>query len=98
MAKLFRMKNYWLIAVYAFTIYGTVMGFQGLWCIPYLQQIYGLTKQQAANMLMCWPIGMALRLSGDRVGFRSGAQIAPQGIFLRNHCLRDLLAACHPVA
>jgi sugar phosphate permease len=60
MVKLFGMKNYWLIAVYAFTIYGTVMGFQGLWCIPYLQQIYGLTKQQAANVLMCWPIGMAL--------------------------------------
>jgi sugar phosphate permease len=36
------------------------MGFQGLWGIPYLQQIYGLTKQQAANVLMCWPIGMAL--------------------------------------
>lgn len=59
-AKLFKMKNYWLIAVYAFVIYGTVMGFQGLWCIPYLQQIYGLPKQQAANMLMFWPIGMAL--------------------------------------
>lgn len=59
-AKLFRMKNYWMIAIYAFMIYGTVMGFQGLWCIPYLQQIYGLPKQQAANMLMLWPIGMAL--------------------------------------
>ncbi len=58
--KLFKMKNYWLIAVYAFMIYGTVMGFQGLWCIPYLQQIYGLPKQEAANMLMFWPIGMAL--------------------------------------
>jgi sugar phosphate permease len=58
--KLFKMKNYWLIAIYAFTIYGTVMGFQGLWCIPYLQQTYGLPKQQAANMLMLWPIGMAL--------------------------------------
>lgn len=59
-AKLFKMRNYWLIAIYAFMIYGTVMGFQGLWCIPYLQQIYGMPKQQAANMLMLWPIGMAL--------------------------------------
>ncbi len=58
--KLIRMRNYWLISVYAFFIYGTVMGFQGLWFIPYIQQIYGLTKQQAANMLMMWPIGMAL--------------------------------------
>ena len=36
--RLFGMRNYWLIAIYAFVIYGTVMGFQGLWCIPFLQQ------------------------------------------------------------
>jgi len=58
--KLFGMRNYWLIAVYAFVIYGTVMGFQGLWFIPYVQHIYGLPKQEAANMLMFWPIGMAI--------------------------------------
>ena len=58
--KLFKMKNYWLIAIYAFMIYGTVMGFQGLWCIPYLQHTYGIPKQQAANILMFWPIGMAV--------------------------------------
>jgi len=56
--KLFRMRNYWLLAIYAFVIYGTVMGFQGLWCIPYLQHTYGLPKQQAANILMFWAIGM----------------------------------------
>lgn len=60
LGKLFKMRNYWLIAIYAFMIYGTVMGFQGLWCIPYLQQIYGMPKQTAANVLMFWPIGMAL--------------------------------------
>lgn len=58
--RLFAMKNYWLIAIYAFVIYGTVMGFQGLWCIPFLQQTYGLPKQEAANILMLWPIGMAV--------------------------------------
>lgn len=58
--KLFKMKNYWLIAIYAFCIYGTVMGFQGLWFVPYAQHTYGLTKQAAANMLTMWPIGMAL--------------------------------------
>lgn len=58
--KLFGMRNYWLIAIYAFVIYGTVMGFQGLWFIPYVQHIYGLPKQEAANMLMFWPIGMAV--------------------------------------
>ncbi|MEN6438258.1 MAG: MFS transporter [Syntrophobacter sp.] len=56
--KLFGMRNYWLLAIYAFVIYGTVMGFQGLWCIPYLQHTYGLPKQAAANILMFWAIGM----------------------------------------
>jgi sugar phosphate permease len=60
LAKLFKMRNYWLLAIYAFVIYGTVMGFQGLWCIPYLQHVYGLAKQQAANILMFWAIGMGL--------------------------------------
>ena len=59
-SKLLKMKNYWLISIYAFVIYGTVMGFQGLWFIPYVQHTYGLTKQNAANMLMFWPIGMAI--------------------------------------
>lgn len=70
--KLFRMRNYWLIAIYAFVIYGTVMGFQGLWCIPYLQHTYGLPKQQAANILMFWAIGMgagcfAIGWASDRI-------------------------------
>jgi len=70
--KLFRMKNYWLIAIYAFTIYGTVMGFQGLWFVPYAQEVYGFSKQAAANMLMMWPIGMAcgcffIGLASDRL-------------------------------
>lgn len=58
--KLFKMKNYWMLSIYAFLIYGTVMGFQGLWFIPFVQQTYGVPKQEAANMLMFWPIGMAL--------------------------------------
>jgi len=57
---LVKLRNYKLLSVYAFVLYGTVMGFQGLWCIPYLQQIYGMPKQQAANMLMFWPIGKAV--------------------------------------
>ena len=93
MTKLFKMKNYWLIAIYAFVIYGTVMGFQGLWCIPYLQQIYGLTKQQAANILMCWPIGMALGCLAIGWASDPSPQVAPEGILLWDYCLCDLMAA-----
>jgi sugar phosphate permease len=53
-------KNFWKLAVYAFMIYGTVMGMQGLWATPYMQNVYGIEKQVAANNLMFWAIGMAL--------------------------------------
>jgi len=53
-------RNYWLIGIYAFMIYGTVMGFQGLWSVPYMTDIYGLPKQAAANALMFWAVGMAI--------------------------------------
>ena len=50
--------NFWTIAVMFFVLYGTIMGFQGLWAGPYLMNVYHLTKAQAANILMLIPIGM----------------------------------------
>jgi hypothetical protein len=33
------------------------MGFQGLWGVPYLTQVYQMTKVQAGNLLMWISIG-----------------------------------------
>lgn len=53
-------RNYWKLSLFGFVVYGTVMGFQGLWSIPYLVDIYGMTKQNASNILMMWAVGMAV--------------------------------------
>ncbi len=50
--------NFWTIAVMFFVLYGTIMGFQGLWAGPYLMNVYHLTKAQAGNILMLIAVGM----------------------------------------
>jgi sugar phosphate permease len=58
--NLLKSKNYWLLSMFLGLVYGTIMGFQGLWFIPFARDIYSLPKQTAANMLMMWPIGFAI--------------------------------------
>ena len=50
--------NFRWLAVYAFVVYGPMMGFQGLWAVPYMMDILGFTKQVAANVVSWWAIGM----------------------------------------
>ncbi|MEQ8201665.1 MAG: MFS transporter [Syntrophomonadaceae bacterium] len=50
--------TFWTVAVMFFVLYGTIMGFQGLWASPYLMNVYGLTKAEAGKILMMIPIGM----------------------------------------
>lgn len=50
--------TFWTVAAMFFVLYGTIMGFQGLWASPYLMNVYGLTKAQAGAILMMIPIGM----------------------------------------
>lgn len=51
-------RNYLPLTVYAFFVYGTMMGFQGLWGVPYMMDTYGFSKQVASNVLMMWAVGM----------------------------------------
>ncbi len=51
-------RNYFPLAIYAFFVYGTMMGFQGLWGVPYMMDTYGFSKQVASNVLMMWAVGM----------------------------------------
>ena len=43
-----------------FAFYSTLMGFSGLWGIPFLTQVYGLSKQAAANYMMVLQLGLIL--------------------------------------
>ena len=40
--------------------YGTFMGVGALWAGPYLQDVYGLSRQAAASVLMFFPLGMTV--------------------------------------
>ena len=51
-------RNFPWLAVYAFAVYGPMMGFQGLWAVPYMMDIMGFQKQVASNVLSWWAIGM----------------------------------------
>ena len=50
--------NFRWLAVYAFAVYGPMMGFQGLWAVPYMMDIMSFPKQVAANVVSWWAIGM----------------------------------------
>lgn len=43
-----------------FLKYGPMMGYQGLWGVPYITDVYGVDKMQASGVLMWIPIGYML--------------------------------------
>lgn len=51
-------RNFPWLAIYAFAVYGPMMGFQGLWAVPYMMDILGFSKQAASNTLSWWAVGM----------------------------------------
>ena len=51
-----------------FGLYGTLMAFFGAWGGPYLMQIYGLSRTQAANVMLFVALGM---MAGSLSGFLS---------------------------
>lgn len=53
-------KKIYLLGLLLFSFYGTFMGVGSLWAGPYLQNIYGVSKQLAGNILMMFPLGMVL--------------------------------------
>ena len=53
-------KKFYLLGLLLFSYYGTFMGVGSLWAGPYLQNIYGLSKQVTGNILMMFPLGMVV--------------------------------------
>lgn len=56
----------WANALYAFSIWAPIVVFAGLWCVPYLKQIYGIGTVQAsmADSLIWIGIGVGSPLFG----------------------------------
>ena len=53
-------RRFYLMGLLLFSYYGTFMGVGSLWAGPYLQDIYGLSKQAAGSVLMMFPLGMVI--------------------------------------
>lgn len=58
--RLLSTRNFYLLSVLSFMYYGTFMGVGALWAGPYLQDVYGLSRQAAASVLMFFPLGMTV--------------------------------------
>ncbi|MCR6544570.1 MFS transporter [Dehalobacterium formicoaceticum] len=54
----FGTKKFYLLAILLFSYYGSFMGVGSLWAGPYLQNVYGLSKELAGSVLMMFPLGM----------------------------------------
>ena len=88
-------KKFYLLAVFTFSFYGTFMGFGSLWAGPYLQNIFGLSKEMAGNILMMFPAGMIIGcpLSGyfsDKI-IKSRKKILLYGCILHSLCYIPLI-------
>lgn len=55
-------RNYKLFFffIWAFLIYGSIFSFQGLWGIPYLEDVFSISRQSAGVMAMFLPVGIIL--------------------------------------
>ncbi len=53
-------RNFCLLSLLSFMYYGTFMGVGALWAGPYLQDVYGLSRQASAAVIMFFPIGMTI--------------------------------------
>ncbi|MDR3565755.1 MAG: MFS transporter [Negativicutes bacterium] len=54
----FTNSQFYLLGLLLFSYYGTFMGVGSLWAGPYLQNVFGLSKQNAGNIIMMFPLGM----------------------------------------
>ena len=92
----FSNPQFYLLGFFMFCYYGTLMSVGSLWAGPYLQQVYALTKQEAGNIIMMFPLGMVIGcpLSGflsDKV-FTSRKKVLIWGAALHTLSYVPLLA------
>lgn len=68
-------------------VYGVYMAFMGLWGVPYLMQIYGMTRVAASNYIMAMSIGTMIGapligIISDRFALRRLPNVAVSSGFL----------------
>lgn len=79
--KIVRDRHLWLALTGSFSIYGPFMALVGVWGVPYLMQVYGLGRTEAASVIITASAGVmlgcfTLGLISDRMGSRKKPFIA----------------------
>ncbi len=79
--RVFRYRNTWLLSLAPGGVAGPLLAFSGLWGVPFLTTVYGLTPAQSAGLtsalLVSWGVGGPV-LGGlsDRIGRRKPLYLA----------------------
>ncbi len=60
MKSVFGLRNFYTVFIAGSLYYGTLIAVGGLWAGPYLQDVYGLSKDIASSVVMCFTIGMVV--------------------------------------
>lgn len=97
-ALVLRERNTWLLGGFAITSFGTMTMMQGFLAVPYLMDVYGKGRQEAANSLTLWAVGLIIGCTlwgyvADRV---LGSRKAVVVTGVAAYCLLWLLLALVP--
>jgi sugar phosphate permease len=60
MGDVLRGRNVWLLGTFAAITLGITAVVQGLWMVPFLQDVFDMSKQRAANLLTLWAVGLTV--------------------------------------
>lgn len=66
---IFKNRRIWPPFLVIFGVYGTNIAFSGMWGVPYLMQVYGFTRTEAANLMLM--IALGTMVGSPLVGYLS---------------------------
>jgi MFS family permease len=84
LARVARTGQCWVAAVVALSLTAPMLGFAGLWAVPFFGQLYGMERAEAAaltsTVFLGWAVGApALGWIADRIGRRKPLLVAGAG-------------------
>lgn len=91
MVKIFKLSQFWYLAVWYICAGGTFFSFMTMWAGPYLMDSYGMTKIEASRILLGQGVGALFLVPligtlADRLNSRRGMLIACAAIGLAGSC------------